>query len=165
MEEQNGFRPGHSCEEHVFTLHSIVQTYLHENEGTFVVVIDICNTFDWIDRSLLLYKLLKTKISGKIYFAVKSLLKNTHSRIKLNKFLMDWFLTSSGMRQGETLSPRFFNIFVNDLAENSKELNLGIKIRDINLSIFLYADDIAVIAENEKDLQTMLNYVDQWCNK
>ena len=119
----------------------------------------------WIDRSLLLYKLLKTKISGKIYFAVKSLLINTYSCIKLNKFLTDWFHTSSGVRQGDTLSPTLFNIFINDLAENIKELNLGIKIGDINLSVLLYADDIAVIAENEKDLQTMLNYIEQWCNK
>ena len=69
------------------------------------------------------------------------------------------------MRQGDTLSPTLFNIFINDLAENIKELNLGIKIGDINLSILLYADDIAVIADNEKDLQTMLNCIEQWCNK
>ena len=69
------------------------------------------------------------------------------------------------MRQGDTLSPTFLNIFINDLAENVKELNLGIKIGHINLSILLYADDIAVIVENEKDLQTMLNCIEQWCNK
>ena len=62
VEEQNGFRPGRSREEHVFTLHSIVQTRLHENKHTFVAFIDMCKAFDWIDRSLLLYKLLKTKI-------------------------------------------------------------------------------------------------------
>ena len=109
----------------------------------------------------MLYKLLKTKISGKIYFAVKSLLINTYSCLKLNKFLTDWFHTSSGVRQGDTLSPTLFNVFINDLAEYIKKLNLGIKIGDINWSILLYVDDIAVRAENEKDLQTMLNYVDQ----
>ena len=36
---------------------------------------------------------------------------------------------------------------------------------DTKLSILLYADDIAIITENEKDLQKMLNYVHQWCNK
>ena len=69
------------------------------------------------------------------------------------------------MRQVDTLSPTLFNIFINDLADNIKELNLGIKIKDINLSILLYADEIAVIVENEKDLQAILNYVDQFCNK
>ena len=63
------------------------------------------------------------------------------------------------------MSPTLFNIFINDLAENIKELNLGIKIGDLNLSILLYADVIAHIAENDKDLHTMLNYVEQWCNK
>ena len=69
------------------------------------------------------------------------------------------------MRQGGILSPTLFNIFINDLVENNKELNLGIKLGDIHLSILLYADDIAVIVENKKHLQSMLNYVDRWCNK
>ena len=101
---------------------------------------------------MLLYKLLKTKNSDKVYFAVKLPLINTYSCIKLNKFLTIWFHTSSGVRQSDTLSLTLFNIFISDLTENIKELNLGIKIRDINLSILLYADDIADIAENEKDL-------------
>ena len=49
------------------------------------------------------------------------------------------------------------NIFINDLVENIEKLNFGIKNGDINLSILLYADNIAVIAANKKDLQTMLS--------
>ena len=46
VEEQNDFRPGRSCEEHAFTLHSIVQTRLYENKDTFVAFIDMCKAFD-----------------------------------------------------------------------------------------------------------------------
>ena len=33
------------------------------------------------------------------------------------------------------------------------------------MSILLYADDIALIAENEKDLQKMLTKLEEWCTK
>ena len=42
---------------------------------------------------------------------------------------------------------------MNDLETNIKELNLGIQMGDTKLCILLYADYIAIIAENEKDLQ------------
>ena len=40
-EEQNGFRPGRSCEEHVFTLHSVIQNRLNDKKDTFVALL-IC---------------------------------------------------------------------------------------------------------------------------
>ena len=36
---------------------------------------------------------------------------------------------------------------------------------DISISILLYADDIALIASNEVDLQRMLNVLSEWSNK
>ena len=36
---------------------------------------------------------------------------------------------------------------------------------DINISILLYADDIALIASNEVDLQRMLNVLSEWSIK
>ena len=33
-----------------------------------------------------------------------------------------------------------------------------------NVSILLYADDIVLIAENEHDLQNMLNILNTWCS-
>ena len=50
---------------------------MNENKDTFVAFIDMCKAFDWINRNLLFYKLLKLNISGKMYNAVKSLYADT----------------------------------------------------------------------------------------
>ena len=62
------------------------------------------------------------------------------------------------------LSPTLFGIFVNDLAIEIKNLGLGIPCGTTKVSILLYTEDIALLAENEKDLQTMLNKL-EWYTK
>ena len=54
---------------------------------------------------------------------------------------------------------------MNDLIEEVKDLNLGIKFGEEMLSALLYADDIVLLAENEEDLQQQLNIVHSWCSK
>ena len=45
-----------------------------------------------------------------------------------------------------------------------KGLDIGISIGDEKLCILLYADDIALMADNEHDLQLLLNALSTWCD-
>ena len=45
------------------------------------------------------------------------------------------------------------------------ELNIGIDISDRKLSALLYADDIALLAKSEDDLQLLLNKLGDWCKR
>lgn len=56
-------------------------------------------------------------------------------------------------------------MFINDLAMQLKHLNSGIQIGPNKLNVLLYADDIALIAENEGDMDAMLDVVSGWCRK
>ena len=60
-------------------------------------------------------KLLLKGISGKILNSIKAMYTNTTSRILLGQHMTDWFLTINGVRQGYTLAPTLFAIFINDL--------------------------------------------------
>ena len=83
-EEQNGFRKGRSCEEHAFVLSNVIRLRLDEKRNTFVSFIDFEKAFYWIDRDLLLYKLLLCSIDCKFYYAIKSLYNQTYAGVKLN---------------------------------------------------------------------------------
>ena len=61
--------------------------------------------------------------------------------------------------------PTLFGVFINDLAIDIKNLGLGIPSGNRKISILLYADDIALLAENESDLQKLLNKLHEWCKK
>ena len=77
VDEQNGFRSGRSCEEHIFTLTTIVRNQFAKSKALFTPFIDLKKAFDWVDRDLLMYRLLTYGINGKIYNAVKSMYQNT----------------------------------------------------------------------------------------
>ena len=163
-DEQNGFRHDRSCTDHIFTLTSIVQNRMAESLPTFACFIDMQKAFDWIDRDLLFFKLLQNNIDGKFYNSIKSLYSNPVARVKLNSYYTDWFDTTSGVKQGDSLSPTLFCIFINDLIKDVNDQNLGIKMGNACVSLLAFADDIVLIAENEENLQNLLDIVYCWCN-
>ena len=59
--------------------------------------------------------------------------------------------------------PTLFNLFINDLIEEIKQLNLGVKCGEILVALLMSADDIAIMAETEEDLQCMLNTLHTLC--
>jgi hypothetical protein len=58
-----------------------------------------------------------------------------------------------------------FNTYVDTLIQELNSLNLGIKFGPELISVLMYADDLCLIAENEADLQIMLNTVAEWSRK
>ena len=82
-----------------------------------------------------------------------------------NFIYTDFFLTTTGVHQGDNLSPTLFALFINDLARELKELGIGVKINELVIPILLFADDVVLLAECEKDLQLLLDKLVQWCNK
>jgi len=49
------------------------------------------------------------------------------------------------------------------LIENIKKLGLGVKCGELILALLKFADDIALMAETENDLQCMLKALHFWC--
>lgn len=161
VDEQNGFRRERSCADHVFTLNSIIQN----RKETFVAFIDLQKAFDTVDRDLLKFSLLNNGIDGDFYNSIKSIYGNTVSCVRVSELCTDWFSTSAEVRQGDNLSPTLFALFINDLAKEIKELRKGITVGEINLSILLYADDIAILSDSKENLQKILDTVSYWCEK
>ena len=75
--------------------------------------------------------------------------------------MTDWFNVDSGLKQGCILSSIMFNIYLNSLIDDINALNIGID--NEKLAILLYVDDVVLLAENEKDLQMMLDVLNFWC--
>ncbi len=81
---------------------------------------------------------------------------NTMSCVNFNDCLTDWFYTLNGCRQGDVTSPTAFSIVINDLIKELKYTGLGVSINDMTVCILAYADDIALIADSQENLQKLI---------
>lgn len=148
-----------SCEDHIFTLTNLIQN----RKSTFVTFVDLQKAFDRVNRDPLQYKLQLNGINGPIYDAISSFYEETFSCVCVNDLRTNWFLCSNGVRQGDNLSLTLFSLFINDLASEISQLNVGIPIGDEKIGLLLYADDIAILSENELEMQRCLDILTDWC--
>ena len=79
----------------------------------------------------------------------------------------DWFQIEKGVRQGCILSPCLFNFYAEYIMRNAglDEAQVGIKIAGRNINNLRYADDTTLMAESEKELNSLLMKVKEESEK
>ena len=90
----------------LFTLSTIVRNYISVKKSVYCAFIDFKKTFDCINKALLVYRLLRYNIDGKMLAAIRSLYTGTKSCIKLNDNITDYFDVKYGVKQGCNICPQ-----------------------------------------------------------
>ena len=68
-----------------------------------------------------------------------------------------WFKLNCGIRQGGVLSPYLFTVYIDSIVSKVKSLGIGCHLGLVCFSIFLYADDISLLAPSISSLQKIVN--------
>ena len=177
-DEQAGFRKNYSTMDHIFVISSLINLYKHKGKIIYCAFIDYKKAFDLIDRSKLWMKLVGYGINGKLMTVIHNMYLNAKACVKLNSKISPLFKCNLGVRQGDSLSPLLFALYINDfelylsrryegLKYSSSLINEILSDDDIELFIkifvLLYADDTVVLAESPGELQKALNAVYEYC--
>lgn len=159
-EAQAGFRPGRSTVDQLFTLRQIVEKHLERRLGLYCCYIDFEKAFDSVWQEGLWKALDFFGFPSKITRLLKALYKKSTSAVRVNGELTSWFTTRVGVRQGCVISPQLFNILLELVMLYAlHDCNIGVNILGQLINNLRFADDIALIANSPKDLQTLVNLV------
>lgn len=157
-EAQSGFRKGRSAQDHVFTLKQIMSKTIEYNKSAFFAFVDLEKAFDKAPREKI-WEILKARnVPPKLLRAIKSIYRNTRNYVVSNNATSEEFKTTKGLRQGGVMSPALFTALLDEVMkrchEKIKKLHLGFRrMKPIGASVCAFADDVVIIAGNEKDLQ------------
>ena len=86
-------------------------------------------------------------------------------RIRIGNSLTEEFESELGVRQGDTLSPNLFKIFINDLPSIFDEDCDAVSLGDCNLNCLMYADDVILLSKSEIGLQNCLEKLEAYCKR
>ena len=100
-----GFKKGCQTQDNLLILTTCIEKQLALGQNLFVAFVDFTKAFNYINHAILLYKLLKTGITGRFFKTIKSMYSKIKGIVKVNDRLYNTILDSCGSNQGGPLSP------------------------------------------------------------
>jgi len=156
-EEQAGFRPNRGTTEHLCNLRLMTERERARRQPLYLCFIDFEKAFDTISHKKLWKGMLSMRFAPHLVSLIKSLYEMQKSNVRAAGGKSDWFNVLKGVRQGCLLSPYLFNIMCKVLMRLALEgFEGGFKIGGRLVTNLRYADDIVLIASNEKELQEIV---------
>lgn len=165
-EEQAGFRKGRSPIEQAYILREILDYRKRLDKiTTFLCFVDLQSAFPSTWREDMWRRLHEANVSGKMYRLIRSLYIDCSSAVITDNGLTDWFPVENGTRQGAVLSPFLFSLLISPLVDELQALGMGTAFEHLRIGCLMFADDIVLIADSEKDLQSMMNVASNFFRK
>lgn len=153
--EQAGFRAGFSTVDHMHVIKQLIEKCQEYGKALYIAFVDYRKAFDSINHDSLWQALIQQGVPKKYVRIIKNIYENSTAQIKLES-TGEEFPIARGVRQGDPLSPKLFSAILENIFRNLDWDSFGININGRQLNHLRFADDLVLISDNAKTLQTML---------
>lgn len=170
--EQCGFRDREEAVGQALTLVEVCERRRITGQPTYIVFVDLKKAYDTVPHAAMISKLRHhccieksstllqfiNKLYGFSRLAIFDASDNSELRIPLER----------GLRQGCPISPCLFNIYINDILNESDEWAISVPRVPApanRLGGLLFADDLALLAGSVADARRACDSVSDWCKR
>lgn len=181
---QFGFMAGRGVADAILIDRLVTANALDKGVPLYKVYVDFVKAYDRVDRELLWKVLEKRKVPAVIISLIRSFHEGASAAVRVDGSLAEPFTLSVGLKQGSSLSPLLFNIFLGAIMEevqqqfSARSHRLGVPMKQgvdsgfleysdptvevatHYLTEILFADDMAMLAMCHADLQAMVDVLD-----
>ena len=164
-EIQNGFRKDRSGIDSAFILNTILWKSMAKKKKVNLAFLDLQKAYDSVCRETLWKKLGKLGIGGQFLASIKSLYEGDFVTSNVNGVTTKPVFLGRGLRQGCSLSPMLFALYVSDMSRDLHDSKLGVLLRKVCVSTLFFADDIVLIARDAEGLRRLRNIVQKHCRE
>ena len=184
-ESQCGFRKARGTVDMVFAARQLQEKCQEQNADLYSTYVDLTKAFDTVSREGLWRIMAKYGCPRKFIAIVRQLHDGMLARVQDNGETSDPFHVSNGVKQGCVLAPTLFSLMFSAMltdAFSDADVGIGIKYRTNgsvfnlrrlqaktkvsteNINDFLFADDCALNAATEADMQRSVDKFSEACN-
>lgn len=163
--EQAGFRRIEECAGQTAALLEAVHRRSVTNKGTILVFIDFKKAYDMVDHDALLYKLKCIGVTERALDFLRALYSSSSTRVRVGQTKSEIIKLLRGCRQGCPGSPLFFDVYINDLAYDLREIGVDIPGVDELMASLFFADDLLFLTDTVPKLKRACEIVNAWAIK
>ena len=164
---QLGFMKGLRTSDAISILHNVIDDYCYRKKNKlYSCFVDFKKAFDCVPREIMMNKLWRMGLTGKVFQVIKSMYTGDSVRIKMGNVMSSSVSVSQGVKQGCVLSPTLFNLFLSDFPKTLSSLS-GDPIYINNnhkISCIMWEDDIVMLSQSKRDykIKSMHSINIQW---
>ena len=148
-----GFSKGIQTHDNIFILNAIIKRQLLLNKGVIITWIDFSQAFDFMNRAITFYKIIKSGLHGRVINTLRNLYTKTVFRVKHEGKLSEKIRQFVGVNQGGNASPTIFKKYLGDMNEYLREYTGVVLSEDEVLVYLLWANDLICVSNNVNPLE------------
>ncbi|KAJ4428794.1 hypothetical protein ANN_25787 [Periplaneta americana] len=156
---------GKDTRDAVGLLRTIGERYLEKNKEVYVVFVDLEKAFDRVDWNKLMGILKKIGVDWKERRLFSNLCTKQRVKVRIGEEISEGIEIGRGVPQGCPLSPTLFNIYLENLVKNCFQNMGGVIVGGRRIKCIRFADDMALLAEEEMILKDMLLELNDSCEQ
>ena len=154
---QFSFKPKSSTTMCTTMIRETISYFVNRGSNVYGLVLDATKAFDRINYCKLFRILLDRNVSPLICRLLLNMYTNQKLRVKWADAYSSEFSVSNGVKQGGVISPLLFCVYMDGLITELLSSNVGCFMGSVYAGIFLFADDIKLLAPSVQALNIMLN--------